>query len=142
MQLNLEFSASSDCTDILIEIYLNKNKIFESTAQQQSQQVLCEIDESPADHTLTLVMSGKNQSHTVVNDKGEITSDIYFTINRLEFEDLDMQEVFCLGKECYTHSFNSDQPEFLDEFYGIIGCNGTVNINFSTPIYLWLLDYL
>jgi hypothetical protein len=142
MKLNLEFSASADCTDILIEIYLNKNKIFESTAQQQLQQVLCNINEDPADHELALVMSGKNRSHTVVDNNGEITSDIYFTINRLEFEDLDMRELFCLGKQCYTHSFNSSQPEFLDEFYGIIGCNGTVNINFSTPIYLWLLDYL
>jgi hypothetical protein len=142
MQLNLEFSASADCPDIFIEIYLDNNLIFKSTAQQQSQQVLCEIDEDPADHTLALVMSGKNQSHTVVNDNDEITNDIYFKIDRLEFEDLDMQEVFCLGKECYTHSFNSNQPEFLDEFYGIIGCNGTVKINFTTPIYLWLVDYL
>jgi hypothetical protein len=142
MQLNLEFSASSDCTDIFIKIYLDNNIIFESTAQQQSQQVLCNIDESPADHELRLVMSGKNQNHTVVDNAGEIISDIYFKIDQLEFEDLDMQEVFCLGKECYTHSFNSDQPEFLDEFYGVMGCNGTVKINFTTPIYLWLADYL
>jgi len=142
MQLNLEFSASSDCSDIQLEIYLNNKKIFESTAQQQTQQVLCSIDEDPADHELTLIMSGKNQSHTVVNDNGEIISDIYFTINRLEFEDLDMREVFCLGKQCYWHNFNSDQPEFLDEFYGVMGCNGTVKINFTTPIYLWLADYL
>ena len=142
MKLNLEFSASSDCADIRIEIYLNNKKIFESTAQQQLQQVLCNIDEDPADHELTLIMSGKNRNHTVVNHAGEITSDVYFTIDQLEFEELDMREVFCLGKECYTHSFNSDRPEFLDEFYGIIGCNGTVKINFSTPIYLWLLDYM
>lgn len=141
MKINLEFSASADCDDILIEIYLDDNKIFESTAQQRSQQVLCEINETPANHALKLVMSGKNRTHTTINSVGEITRDIYFKIDQLEFEDLDMQEVFCLGKQCYTHNFNSNQPEFLDEFYGIIGCNGTVNIEFSTPIYLWLADY-
>jgi hypothetical protein len=142
MQLDLEFLANADCNDILIEIYLDGLKISESTAQQQIKQVLCNIDESPAQHVLKLVMSGKNRTHTLIDSAGQIVSDIYFKINHIKFNDIDMQEVFCLGKECYTHSFNSNQPEFLDEFYGTIGCNGTVNIEFSTPIYLWLADYL
>ena len=138
MKLNLQFSANTNCDSMLIEIYLDNNKIFQSTAQQQLQQILCEIDEFPAEHELKLVMSGKNQSYPVVNDSGEIVSDIYFKIDQLEFEDIDMQEVFCLGKKCYTHHGDSELPH---EFYGILGHNGTVKINFSTPIYLWLKDY-
>jgi hypothetical protein len=138
MKLNLQFSANTNCDDVLIEIYLNNNKIFQSTAQQQLQQILCEIDEFPAEHELKLVMLGKNQSCPVVNDSEEIVSDIYFKINQLEFEDIDMQEVFCLGKKCYTHHGDTELPH---EFYGILGHNGTVKINFATPIYLWLKDY-
>jgi hypothetical protein len=29
-----------------------------------------------------------------------------------------------------------------DEFYGIIGCNGTVDIAFDTPISLWFIKHL
>jgi hypothetical protein len=142
MNLNLEFSFNTDCPDILIEVFVDNQKIFESPAQQQLQQVLYTLSESPAVHELKLVMSGKNRSHTKVDKNGEIISDVFLNIEQLEFENVDIKEVFCLGKKCYTHSFNSTQPEFLDEFYGTMGCNGTVNIEFSTPIYLWLADYL
>ena len=78
-----------------------------------------------------------------MDSNGQITSDIFFTINRLEFEELDMRKLFCLGQRSrHRHSFNSTQPEFDDEFYGDIGCNGTVFIPFSTPIYLWLSNNL
>ena len=143
MHLELDISANVDCTDIALEVYINDDKIFQTTAQKQIQTIIYDIDEDSADHELKLVMSGKNRTHTTVDNKGEITSDIFFTIDRLEFEELDMKELFCLGRRSrYRHSFNSTQPEFDDEFYGQIGCNGTVFMPFSTPIYLWLADNL
>jgi hypothetical protein len=142
MKLDLEFSASADCTDISIAIHINDSLLFDTTAKQATQSVTCELSEEPRDHVLTLVMSGKNHNHTTIDDTGEIISDVYVNIDKLEFEELDMKEIYCLGKPCYTHSFNSTQPEFLDEFYGIVGCNGTVRIEFSTPIHLWLLDHI
>jgi hypothetical protein len=142
MKLDLEFSASADCEDISIAIYINNSLLFDATAKQATQSVTCELSEEPGDHVLTLVMSGKNHTHTTIDDTGKIISDVYVNIDKLEFEELDMKEIYCLGKPCYTHSFNSTQPEFLDEFYGIVGCNGTVKIEFSTPIHLWLLDHI
>jgi len=143
MHLELDISANVDCTEIALEVYINDNKIFQTTAQKQIQTIIYDINEDSADHELKLIMSGKNRTHTTVNPEGEITSDIFYTINRLEFEELDMHEVFCLGRRSrYRHSFNSTQPEFDDEFYGNIGCNGTVFMPFSTPIYLWLADNL
>jgi hypothetical protein len=138
MHLELDILANVDCTDIMLEVYINNTNIFKTTAQQKIQTIVYDIDEDPADHELKLVMSGKNSKHTVVDTNGQITSDVFFIINRLEFEELDMKEVFCQGYKGYTHSFNSAQPEFLDEFYGIIGCNGRIEFKFSTPIYLWL----
>jgi hypothetical protein len=142
MKIELELAATSECTDISIAIYCNNNLLLSSTASRDPRTIIYEIDDAPNDHLLSLVMTGKNHTHTIVDDNGNIVEDIYFKITKLEFDELDMTEIFCQGKLCYTHSFNSDQPQLLDEFYGIIGCNGTVNIEFSTPIYLWLLDYL
>jgi hypothetical protein len=42
----------------------------------------------------------------------------------------------------YTHDFNGTQQEIQDEFYSEMGCNGTVSLKFSTPIYLWLLEHM
>lgn len=142
MKLELDFSANKDCADIVLEIYCDDKKISESSARADKQTICVELAEDPADHVLRLVMRGKNQTHTVVNDQGEIIDDVYIVIDRLEFEELDMREIFCQGQPCYTHSFNQDQPAILDEFYGFIGCNGTVDIKFSTPIFLWLNEYL
>jgi hypothetical protein len=139
--LELALSANVACPDIFVEVYLNGTKLFESAAQKQVQTITYNIDESPADHALQLVMRGKNFSHTQFNDAEEIVKDIYFQVDRLEFENIDMREIFCLGKSCYAHNFNSTDPVFLDEFYGIIGCNGTVSIEFSTPIYLWFNNH-
>lgn len=141
MHLELDISANADCTDIRLEVYIDNTSIFQTTAQQKVQTIIYNIDEDSADHELKLVMSGKNSTHTLLDNNGQITSDVFFTINRLEFEELDMKELFCLGRRSrHRHSFNSTQPEFDDEFYGEIGCNGTVFMPFSTPIYLWLLD--
>ena len=141
MHLELDISANANCADIVLDVYVNKTNIFQTTAQQKIQTIIYDIDESPADHELKLVMSGKTPKHTIVDDNGQITSDIFFIVNRLEFEELDMKELFCQGRRSrHRHSFNSTQPEFDDEFYGNLGCNGIVTIPFSTPIYLWLAN--
>jgi len=143
MHIELDISANVDCTDIVLEVHIDNNKIFQTTAQKQIQTIMHDLVEDPVDHELKLVMSGKNRTHTTVDNEGKIVSDIFFTINRLEFEYLDMHEVFCIGKRSrYRHSFNSTQAEFDDEFYGDIGCNGTVFMPFFTPIYLWFVNNL
>jgi hypothetical protein len=143
MHIELDFSANETCEDIVLEVYLDQDKIFQSTAQKAIQTVIHDIVDVPANHKLKLVMSGKNRKHTTVDSNGKILNDIFFKIDRLEFEELDMWDVFCLGRRStHRHSFNSTQPEFDDEFYGYLGCNGTVIMPFDTPIYLWLSENL
>jgi hypothetical protein len=143
MHLELDISANVDCVDIMLEVYINHINIFKTTAKQKIQTIVYDVDEDPAEHELKLVMSGKNSRHTIVDKDGQITSDIFFIINRLEFEELDTKELFCLGRRSrHRHSFNSTQAEFDDEFYGVLGCNGVVTMPFATPIYLWLYENL
>jgi hypothetical protein len=142
MKLEIDFSANKDCADIVLEVYCDNKKISEYPAQAVKQTICIELAEHPADHVLSLIMRGKNRTHTRVDNLGQIIDDVYIVIDRLEFEELDMREIFCQGQLCYTHSFNQHQPAILDEFYGFIGCNGTVDIKFSTPIFLWLNEYL
>ena len=83
-------------------------------------------------------MSGKNKYHTKIDAQGEITYDVAFLVNQLEFENIDMTPVFYHTNPCYTHNLNGSGPERVDEFSGFMGCNGTIDFKFSTPIYLWM----
>ena len=138
MKLELDFSANKNCADVFLEVYCDDKAILKSPAQAVKQTVQLELLEHPADHVLRLIMHGKNHTHTVVDQQDQIVDDVYFTVDRLEFEELDMKEIFCQGQNCYTHSFNQDQPTVIDEFYGFIGCNGSIDFKFSTPFFLWL----
>ena len=46
------------------------------------------------------------------------------------------------SRERFQHDFNGTQPEIKDTFFGEMGCNGTVSLRFTTPIYLWLLEHM
>jgi hypothetical protein len=138
MIIELDISANKPCKDIFLTVLCNEVKLAEFPADTSVKTIAYDLEDASADHVLKLVMTGKNSRHTQVDNSGQIIDDVYFSVDRLEFEGLDMREIFCLGHECYTHSFNGSRPEFLDEFYGQLGCNGVVDIRFSTPIFLWL----
>lgn len=141
MQITLAISANQVCDDLILEVWLDKTKLFESTAKIQQQVITAELSEDPNNHVLELIMRGKLPCHTVCDQQNNIKSDVYFEINKLEFDDMDVHDIFCQGYECYSHNFNSPGTDILDEFYGIIGCNGVVKLNFTTPIYLWAMQY-
>jgi hypothetical protein len=42
----------------------------------------------------------------------------------------------------YEHNANGTGPLVQDKFYGEMGCNGTVTLEFSSPTYLWLLEQM
>jgi hypothetical protein len=60
-------------------------------------------------------------------------------ISQVVIDDLDVNQLF-LEKCVYQHNFNGSQPDIKDTFHGVAGCNGTISFEFSTPIYLWLLE--
>ena len=144
MHLELDISASQDCEEIVLEVYVDQEKIFHTTASTSMQTITHDVDESAADHQLKLVMKGKEARHSVIDSTGQMVQDVSFKIHRLEFDEVNLYENFCQGRRSiHRHNFNSiTQPEFDDEFYGEIGCNGTVFMPFATPFYLWLADNL
>ena len=42
----------------------------------------------------------------------------------------------------YTHNFNGTGPYVVEPFSNSMGCNGTVSLKFTTPVYLWLLEHM
>jgi hypothetical protein len=142
MKMLLGLTATVKNTDVTAEIFLNNQLIAQNTAD--TKEFITEINllETAHDHVVEIQMSGKNNQHTQIDAQGNIAYDVAFEVTTLDIEDIDMRPIFCQGRVCYSHNSNNPRnPEIQDEFYGYIGFNGRVRIEFSTPIYLWLLQH-
>jgi hypothetical protein len=98
-----------------------------------------EISDDDGEHELRIVMKHKITEHTELDDAGNIVRDVMLTISDVKFDDIGLGKIF-FEKSIYTHDFNGSQPSVEDKFFGNMGCNGTVNLKFSTPVYIWLLE--
>ena len=97
------------------------------------------LEEDNAEHELRIMMKHKTPDHTELDDAGTITRDAMLSISDVKFDEIELGQVF-LNKTVYTHDFNGSQPSVDDQFFGEMGCNGTVSLKFSAPTYLWLLE--
>jgi hypothetical protein len=88
---------------------------------------------------LEFVLSGKTSEHTRITEQGEIVSDVTVQIKDIAFDDIVIDQIFSELAE-YHHDFNGTQSAVIERFYGTMGCNGTVRLQFTTPIYIWLLE--
>ena len=123
------------------EAWVDNQKFFDTDHVQVQQQIVTEIDDDDAEHELRLVLKNKTTDHTQVDDAGTIVADATLTITDLAFDEINLGQMF-VDHATYTHDFNGTQKEIQDTFYGEIGCNGTVSLKFTTPIYLWLLEHM
>jgi hypothetical protein len=134
-----------DTTDAAIplgfEAWLDDDKFFDSEHVQQRQKISTDIDDSDAEHELRLVLKNKTTEHTRVDAENNIVHDVCLTVENLSFGGINLDQIL-IGQAVYTHDFNGSGTVIQDKFYGPLGCNGTVTLKFTTPIYLWLLEHM
>ena len=97
------------------------------------------VDTDDETHVLEFVLSGKTSEHTQITEHGEIVSDVTVQIKDIAFDDIIIDQIFSELAQ-YHHDFNGSQAALVDRFFGTMGCNGKVRLEFTTPIYLWLLE--
>jgi hypothetical protein len=122
-----------------LTIYIDQTVLFQTDHVKETVKFETMIESEDGAHELRIVMSGKKNEHTETDDQGNITKDVFLTVNNFVFEDLDATGIFSdIAK--YHHNFNGNGDDIVDRFYGDIGCNGTISLAFTTPVYLWLLE--
>ncbi len=122
-----------------LEIWLDQHLLFDQDHIDQLYQVEHEISDNDGDHELRFVLKNKLPDHTRVDVEGNILSDATVTVTDIQFDGINCQYLTTNLAE-YQHDFNGSQAPTVDKFYGTIGCNGTVSLKFTTPIYIWLLE--
>jgi len=133
---------SSDYTVPLgFEVMLNDVVLFSVDHVAEATPVSLEInnDEDENKHEFKFVMKNKTQEHTVVDDDGNIVTNAMLSIANVAFDEIKLGHTFTKNA-VYHHDFNGSQDPVEDKFYGDMGCNGHVSLQFTTPVYLWLLE--
>ena len=137
--LNFQVSSSDPSIALHFDVKLNNTTIFSNFIQDP---ILLSIplEELEEQHVLTMTMSGKRIEHTEIDNNGQIVQDVLLKIDNINFDGIVVDKIV-YEQSCYTHDFNGTQLIPVKEsFYGNMGCNGTVELKFHTPFYLWLLE--
>ena len=132
-----------DTTDpsasLSLKIFLDDKEIYSNDHVTEQVDFKYLVTEDDQEHELFFVMGGKTHEHTKIDETGNIVKDAVLTIKDITFDEIDV-EMIVIKNAVYAHDFNGTQAPTQTKFYGEMGCNGTVNLKFSTPIYLWLLE--
>lgn len=145
MQSNIRISCNVSTTDgtvpLGVEIWLDDSKLLDIDHVTESMQFQHELPDTEADHELKFVLKNKLAEHTKINEQGQIVSDACLIIDNMAFDDIKLGHLFT-ELTTYSHNFNGTGIDTQDKFFGAMGCNGTVSLKFTTPMYLWLLENL
>jgi hypothetical protein len=99
------------------------------------------IDDSEVEHDWQFVLKNKPSDYTKIDSDNNIIKDSVLEISDVAFEDILLGHLF-IKNTVYRHNFNGHGQQVSEQFFGTMGCNGTVSLKFTTPMYLWLLENL
>ena len=139
ISISFELSTTNDLAELGFEAWVDDKKLFDTTWVQGKQLIKVDIDDVDGEHELRLILKGKTDKHTQINEQGDIVSDAILSISNLAFDEIKLGHMLT-ELAVYTHDFNGTKQSIQDQFYGEMGCNGTVSLRFTTPMYLWLLE--
>ena len=137
--ISCEIDTTNPSTPLGIEIWLNQDRLFDLDHVKGAFTFVKTVADSEAAHELRIVLKNKLPEHTRIDSQGNIIEDACLCIIGLSFDDIELKQIL-VEKAVYSHNNNGATDTVTETFYGEMGCNGTVSLAFTTPIYLWLLE--
>jgi hypothetical protein len=139
-KLKFDIVPSNPAMPVGVEVWVGPQCILDLAQCTESHAVDHNVDDTvEQQHVVKIVLKNKTAEHTRVDDQGAIVSDSVLEIKNFAIDDIDIDQVV-REQAVYCHDFNGTGTETTDSFYNTAGCNGTVILEFSTPVYLWLLE--
>jgi len=141
-QISCKIGSTAPAADLGLEIWVDDIQLYNADHVTDAELPLAfDLEEEEGVHELRFVMKNKTVEHTVVDGEGNIINDARIVISNLAFDEIKLGQIF-VDRSVYTHNFNGTKAETQEKFYGEMGCNGTVSLGFTIPIYLWLLEHM
>ena len=138
IKISFDVAPSSPALGLGLRVLLN-NTVLYSTEHVEQHRVELTVPDSGGEHELSIEMFGKTTAHTQVDSSGAIVKDALLNISNVCFDEIDITSIL-MAHAVYQHNFNGTGEETHEKFYGSMGCNGSVKIQFSSPVYIWLLE--
>jgi hypothetical protein len=138
---SFELTSTNPDAELGFECWVNDQCVFDTDHVAESTMVHGNLPNNSieTEHCLKLVLKNKQPQHTQVSNTGEILTDSCLTISQLKFDEIALG-FDILQNAVYRHNFNNTTQSTEHKFFGTLGCNGIVELKFSTPVYLWLLE--
>lgn len=123
-----------------LEVQFDHKVIANIEPSDSNTTVTHEFDDSEdGEHLLQITLVNKLPTHTVLDTNGNIVSDAVLELSQFTVESIDITQVV-YDRACYNHNFNGTADSINDVFFGTMGCNGTVSLAITSPVYVWLLE--
>jgi hypothetical protein len=132
-------NTTNPSAELGFEAWIDNTKFVDIDHVTEEKQISMEIPDDDSEHELRFILKNKTAEHTQVDEAGNIISDSTLAITDLAFDEIKLGYI-ATALTVYTHDFNGTAEESQHKFYSEMGCNGTVNLKFTTPLYLWLLE--
>lgn len=144
LKLSLDLTNTSEFHNLLdVELWIDKNKFFDNSISPGCHHIIHEFDIADGEHYFKIVLKNKNKErpnqHTKIDDQGSIISDAMIAVSNVIVNDIEIDSLV-LKKSQYVHDSNGREVIAVHKFYGNLGYNGRVQLKFSTPVYLWMLE--
>jgi hypothetical protein len=123
-----------------LEILLDQHTVYRATINTTTP-VECVLPQDNCQHTLYIAMSGKTPNDTKIDQHGAITQDAVLTFTDFKIAGVDVEQIV-YNTATYQHNHNGGTDTVQQQFYGVMGCNGTVTVPFYTPVYNWIVENL
>lgn len=123
------------------EVWIDQTLVIDIAHIDQDTKFSCKVEDDEGLHCLKIVLKNKKPEHTKIDEHGNILQDARLVIKEIAFDEIVLGQTF-IDRTVYTHNFNGTQQEATERFYGEMGCNGTVSLEFTSPFYLWLLEHM
>ena len=142
LPIEFDISSTDSVAKLGIQVWVDDLCVHQHSHVTDPYHVRHEInDDEEKSHELKIVLTGKTAAHTELDADGNITKDAMLSIRGITFDGINIDKIVHT-LATYQHDFNGTQPQCSDEFFGDMGCNGSVVFEFATPGYLWLLEHL
>jgi hypothetical protein len=141
ISISFNLNTSDNQSELGFEAWVDDEKFVDINHVQDKQLIKIDMSDVDGEHTLELILKNKKTTDTKIDDDGAIVSDATLTISDLAFDEIKLGHMVT-KLATYIHNFNGTKELTQEQFYGEMGCNGTVKLEFTTPIYLWLLEHM
>ena len=139
--ISCDIGTTDSTADLGIEVWLNDLKLIDLNHVTETLHFRHEISDADQDYVVKFQLKNKTAAHTKIDSENRIVKDACVTVTNLQFDDIPLGQVF-FDLAVYEHDYNGTGTPTQEKFYGQMGCNGTVSLAFSTPIYMWLLEHM